>query len=120
MTETNSICKKVLDTNSKIRFAGIISDKGKLIIGEKRDGIQLLVDDKHHEMLFMEVALRVRMRREFDKELGPVDFTVSSRGKVIIMSFPCGNDILYVSAEKDIDLGKVPYKILQATRVECH
>jgi hypothetical protein len=71
-----SICKKILDLDPKIRFAGIISYKGKLLAGGEKEGVKMLVDKKNHEILFMEVALRVRMRQEFDKQLGPVNFTV--------------------------------------------
>lgn len=113
-----SICKKILDLDPKVRFAGIISYKGKLLAGGEREGVQMLVDKRNHEMLFMEVALRVRMRQEFDKQLGPVNFTVSRRGKMVIMSFPFGNEILYVSGENDLDLTKVPSEILRIIKDE--
>ena len=115
-----SICKKILDLDPKIRFAGIISYKGKLLAGGEKEGVRMLVDKRNHEMLFMEVALRVRMRQEFDKQLGPVNFTVSHRGKMVIMSFPFRNEILYISGENDIDLTKVPSEILRIIKEECN
>lgn len=113
-----SICKKIIDLDPKIRFAGIISYKGKLLAGGEKEGVKMLVDRRNHEMLFMEVALRVRMRKEFDKQLGPVNFTVSHRGKMVIMSFPFGNEILYVSGENDLNLVKVPSEILRIIKDE--
>ena len=113
-----SICKKILDLDPKIRFAGIISYKGKLLAGGEKEGVKMLVDKRNHEMLFMEVALRVRMRQEFDKQLGQVNFTVSHRGKMVIMSFPFKSDILYVSGENDLDLAKIPSEILRIIRNE--
>jgi len=60
------------------------------------------------------LALRVRMRHEFDKEFGQVHFSMSYREKVIVMSFPLANDdVLLVSAEKELDFGKIPFKILK-------
>jgi uncharacterized protein DUF6659 len=115
-----SICKKILDLDPKIRFAGIISYKGKLLAGGEKEGVKMLVDKKNHEILFMEVALRVRMRQEFDKQLGPVNFTVSHRRKMVIMSFPFRNEILYVSGENDLDLAKVPSEILRIIKDECN
>ena len=65
-------------------------------------------------MLFTEVALRARMRKEFNTQLGKVKFAMSVREKVIIMSFPTdGSDILYVSANTDMDYGKISKMILQ-------
>ena len=51
-------------------------------------------------MIFMELALRVKMRKEFDKQFGPVNFAMASREKGLVMSFPIKHDdILYVFAE---------------------
>ena len=108
-----SICKKILDLDPKIRFAGIISFRGRLLAGGGKEGVKMFVDKKNHEMMFMEVALRVRMRQEFDEQLGIVNFTVSHREKMVIMSFLFGDKILYVSGENDLDLAKVPQEILR-------
>jgi hypothetical protein len=79
-------------------------------------GIKLHVNEKDHEMLFMGLALKGRMRRDFDEQLGPVDYTVSQRAKCVIMGFPFGENTLYVSGEKDLDLTKVVSKILEIIR----
>ena len=63
-------------------------------------------------MLFMELALRVKMRKEFDKQLGPVNFTMSQREKSLAISFPIEtSDILYVFAEPNTDYKKLPKDI---------
>ena len=82
-----------------------------------KHGLQSLEDAKKDEMLFMELSLRVRMRHEFDEEFGPVEFSLSYRGKVILMSFPIGENVLFVSAERQLDLGKIPFLILEIIRV---
>lgn len=114
--EGEKVIQQVLRVSPYIRFVGLVTEHGKLEIGNTREGVTLFVDKEHQEMLFMEVALRVRMRREFDCQLGPVSFTVSTRGKATIMSFPFGNDILYVCANTDVDLKQVPTKILKIIR----
>jgi len=58
----------------------------------------------------------MRMRREHDSHLGPVNFAISHREKVVLLSFFVGENILYVSATNEIDLGKIPFKILQVLR----
>ncbi len=108
-------CKKILEFDSNIRFAGIISDRGKLVAGGFRNGIKPFIEERDHEIAFMEVALRIRMRNEFNKKLGRVNFTISDREKIIVMSMPLGNFILYLSAEKKFDL-KTSYKILKFSK----
>lgn len=111
--ELEDTCKKIMELDKGIRSARIISGKGHLEAGGMKGDIKSLEDSRQDEMLFMELALRVRMRHEFDKEFGPVHFSLSYRDKVIIMSFPLLKDnVLLVSTEKDIDFGKIPFKIL--------
>lgn len=104
-------CKKIIGLDSRIRFAGIINERGRLITGAAKNRIQFLVDKKDREMLFMETALRTRMRREFDHCLGSSNFSLTHRENVIIMKFPIGNETIYVSAEKDIKLDELPFEI---------
>ena len=70
-------------------------------------------DTKKDEMLFMELALRVKMRSEFDGELGKVKFSLSFREKLIVMSFPLKNDVLLVTMDKRMSFDKIPFKILK-------
>jgi hypothetical protein len=108
------ICKKVFELDKKIRSARIISSKGKLVAGGMKEGLKSLEDAKKDDMLFMELALRIRMRQEFDEEFGKVEFSLSHRERVILMSFPIGdNNVLFVSSERQLDLGKIPFNILE-------
>ncbi|MBM2852402.1 MAG: hypothetical protein HW420_949 [Candidatus Nitrosotenuis sp.] len=107
------MCKKIQKLDSKIRFVGMISDKGHLNAGGMVEGKTPLEDKKKDEMLYLELALRVKMRQEFDEELGPVKFAMSLRDKVIIMSFPMGREVLLVSAEKELDFSKFPFSVLK-------
>jgi hypothetical protein len=62
-------------------------------------------------MLFMETALRWRMRREFDEKLGPVYFSLIQRRKVILMGFPLVDNILCVSTDLGVDISKITQRI---------
>ncbi len=111
------ICAKIQKLDKSIRFVGIVTDMGKMIAGGAKKGIKLLVDQKDQEMLFMEVALRIRMRHEFNLKLGPVNFTISNRKNVVLMSIPLmNNKLLYLSARKGFDLAKTPIKIVRILR----
>lgn len=112
--ELEKICQKITKLDPKMRSARLINSRGHLMAGGMKQGLLSLEAQKQDEMMFMELALRVRMRHEFDKEFGMVHFSMSYRDKVIVMSFPLSNDdVLLVSCEKDIDFGKIPFKILK-------
>jgi hypothetical protein len=118
MERLENICKMILEIDPSFRLVGIINDKGKLIAGGLKKDVKMLMDTKEAEMVHTEIALMMRMRREHDPHLGPVNFAVSHREKVVLMSFPIGEDILYISSTNEIDLGKTPFKILQILRSE--
>lgn len=112
----NVLCRKIIDIDRNIRFVGVINNNGRLITGAVKDNIQFYVDERDREMLFMEAALRTRMLLEFDSSLGPMNFSIYHRKNVITMEFPIENETLYVSAEKDFDLNKIPFNILEILR----
>jgi len=105
-------CERILSL-PEIRFAGIISEMGKLIAGGFKTGIVPLEDDSERQTLYMELALRVATRREFDSSMGRVKYSASRREKVVMMSFPLKNCILMVSAEFNVNIDRLAYKIIQ-------
>ena len=107
------VCDEVKLLDDKIRFAGVINPRGRLVAGGMKEGIEPLESEKDDEMLYMELALRVRMRQEFDKQLGHVKFALALREKALAMSFPIGEDTLYVYAEPDADHKELPTKIIE-------
>jgi len=108
-----NLCTLVQKIDSKVRFAGVINSKGRLIAGGMISSKKRLGDRKRDEMLYMELALRVKMRREFDDDLGQVKFSMSFREKLIVMSFPIENDVLMVSMERKTQFEKISFKILK-------
>jgi len=112
--ELESICEDILKLHPKMRSARFINARGHLVAGGMKDGLLSLEAKKQDEMMFMELALRVRMRHEFDNEFGIVHFSLSYRDKVIVMSFPLSDDnVLLVSREKDKNFEDIPFKILE-------
>ena len=107
------LCCEILNLDPKIRFTGIINDKGKLLVENKRKGLKVFIDSKDLEILLMETALGVRMRREHDEQLGQVNFTISYGRNMVSIIFPFESEILCVTAEQDLDFLKISFLILQ-------
>lgn len=106
------ICDQIKELD-KIRFAGVINERGKLIEGGMKSGLATFSSAKDDEMLFMELVLRVKMRQEFDSQLGRVKFAMALRDKVLEMSFLIDKHVLFVVSDSDVDYGTVPRKILE-------
>lgn len=107
------LCNDVKNLDEKIRFSGVINQRGRLVAGGIKQGVKSFSSEKEDEMMFMELALRVQMRKEFDKQLGCVKFSMSLREEALAMSFPIDTDSLLVYAEKDADYKALPEKIIE-------
>ena len=111
--EPDELCAKIAKIDPKIRFSGLINHRGRLIAGGMVTKVQSLEDEKKDEMLYMELALRVKMRQEFDADFGHVHFSLSYREKLIVMSFPMEKDVLLVSMDKRKSFDEIPFKIVK-------
>ncbi len=103
----------VLLKEDEVRFAGLINNMGKLVAGGFKKGISPYEDEAERQKMFMELALRVSMRMEFDYSLGPVKYSASRREKVVMMSFPVNNNVLMISADPSVDIEKFSQKVLK-------
>jgi len=105
------LCNEIKELDPKIKFAGVINERGRLVAGGMKEGAESFESQKD-EVLFMELALKAKMRKEFDKQLGSVNFAMSQREKALGMSFPIGNsDVLCVFADPNADYQKLIEKI---------
>ncbi|HXG74686.1 MAG TPA: DUF6659 family protein [Candidatus Nitrosotenuis sp.] len=105
-------CQELLRLD-EIRFAGLVDQKGRLVAGGFKEGVTPLEDAAERQKMYMELALRVSMRKEFDYSLGPVKYSASRREKAVMMSFPIGANILLVSANPDVDIDRTAKKIMK-------
>ena len=103
----------ILLLEDEIRFAGLINSMGRLVAGGFKEGITPLEDEAERQKMYMELALRVSMRMEFDYSLGPVKYSSSRREKVVMMSFPINNNVLMISAETTVDIEELAKKIMK-------
>jgi hypothetical protein len=100
-----------------IRFAAIINNRGRKIAGGFRSNITPLENDKQKmEMLFMEVALDLSMRKEFDNSLGSISAIVSYRNKTNVITIPHEDSLMLISSEPELDPNKVIHTVHQNLR----
>ena len=105
----DNACYQMGEVNG-IRFAGIINKNGRKIAGGFSFKVTPLEqDEKKMEMLLMEIALDLSMRKEFDNSLGRIRAIVSYREKANIITIPHGDNLMLLSSEPEID----PLKVIQ-------
>lgn len=105
-------------SDQEVRFAGIVDSKGVLISKKFRKGVVPFESDEGQKKIYQEIAARVSARKKFDHSMGPVKYSASRREKIVIMSFPINNEILFITAEPNINIDRLAYRIMQ--KLENH
>ena len=107
-------CKKLFEVD-QIRFAGIIDDKGKLIAGGFKKGINRLIVDGQKLSEFMALTFKFSGSKEFDKDLGPLNYVASRRNKLVLLCFPLpvSSNVLLVSAEPQVDIERIASSVVK-------
>lgn len=100
-------------SEEEIRFAGFVNVKGELLEGSFREDIIPFESDEEQQSIFRELALRISTRKKFDYSMGPVKYSASRREKLVMMSFPLKNMILLITAEPNVNMDRLAYKIIQ-------
>ena len=112
------ICDKIKNLDEKIKFVSVINEKGNLVTGGASDDSESVQNKRFYEDLYEEVATRVKLRKEFDMVLGELKASIIIRNRVITMSIPIKNDILFVSADTSINYSVLLEKILKEILVQ--
>jgi hypothetical protein len=111
-----NLFKQKLDeiiSEKDIRFAGFVNMKGDLEEGKFREEIIPFENDEEQRRIFRELALRISTRKKFDYSMGAVKYSASRREKLVMMSFPLKNIILLITAEPNVNIDRLAYRIIQ-------
>ena len=98
------IVQKILDLDSKMRFAAIIDPKGNIREAIMKTGKTSLESQKEEEHFCKQVAQRRAMRQEFDRTLGKVRYVHVEREKVSQMVIYTQRNIVYFSMEPEMPI----------------
>jgi len=97
------IVEDILSIDPGMRFAAIIDLKGNISEAIMKEGKTSLKSQKEEEHFCKQVALRRKIRNEFNKSLGKVDYVHIEREKVTqIVVYPKRKTV-YVTMEPDIE-----------------
>jgi len=105
-------CKLLLNEN-RVRFVGILSNMGRQIAGGYKERIVPLVDYEDHKMC-LEHTLGILLTKDLDESLGSIDYLITKRKKVIMITIPMQTYAVLISTELDANIEKI---ITNATKL---
>lgn len=95
-----------------IRFLGIIDSMGRQIAGGYKEGLVRLVDDEEHKMCIQHV-LGFVLTKDLDESLGEVDYLISKRKKVCMITIPLQKYVILMSVERNADVERIVEKTVK-------
>lgn len=98
------ICKKVLELDSSIRFAGVINDQGKIISYEYNRDVMPLITSHDLTLSAMQAFIRMGTRATFEHKTGKALYSCTVYEKVKRATIPLNDYFtLLVSFELQAD-----------------
>jgi hypothetical protein len=94
-----------------IRFVGIINNMGNLIAGGLSNRVDWIETDEKRRMLYMQMALEISMRKDFDNTLGEINCVTTIRDNVLMITIPMNNHILLISAKPTAIVKRIITKV---------
>ena len=95
-----------------VDFAGFINKQGRVIDYMCKNEINLSKEQK--EMFFMMTSLNLSMQRDYDDNLGPVQYTVTEREGSRIVSIPAPFGSIMLVMSKKVRPSLLVKKIMKA------
>ena len=98
------IVEDIIGLDPMMRFAAIIDLKGNISEAIMKEGKTSLKSQKEEEHFCKQVAMRRKIRQQFDKSLGPVNYVHIERQKITqIVVYP-KHKTVYVTIEPSMDI----------------
>jgi hypothetical protein len=99
-SELDALCESISCLDKSIEDVTVINKFGRPVERIESEG-----NDKHlphnSEMFFMQCVLQISMGHDFDEQYGPINYHISDRQNLTMLTFPIYDHILLVTAKKD-------------------
>ncbi len=109
------IVEGIIELDPMMRFAAVIDLKGNISEAIMKEGKTSLKSQKEEEHFCKQVAIRRKIRQQFDKSLGLVNYVLIERQKITqIVVYPKRKTV-YVTMEPNMDI-KRKLKIVESIK----
>jgi len=105
-------CKKILDIDDTIRFAGIATNDGQILAAEYKPGAAPFFDDINTEFLVSKQILLAMENSQGKEKLGKLMYSIMAYENFKRATFALDNGILLISFDKSGDEHEIINKII--------
>ena len=99
---------RVLSFHKKIRYCGLVDEKGAVVAGSMRKGLASLEPNSEDARLFVQISLAVGMDQGWNRYFGRTRIIAILKEKVAIFIFSLpDNRAVVVATEPDLPISKM-------------
>lgn|SRR5690348_16334339 len=97
-----SLCDSILRLNKSIQSVAVINNHGKIM--EKISRATFIKQFPNHlnELFCMSCVLQISMGKDFDENYGTINYYISERSNLTIITFPLDKDVILITTNKNI------------------
>ncbi|MDH5463288.1 MAG: hypothetical protein OEY17_05025 [Nitrosopumilus sp.] len=84
---------------------------GNIISGGFSEEVDLLETDEKRRKLYMQTALEISMREDFNDTLGKINYIATNRDNVLVITMPMNNHVMLISAKPTSKVEQIITKV---------
>ena len=109
----DELCKTTLNLDPQVRFTGVVNNKGELISGGNREGVERLLSADDVSMSVHYTMQRWAKTKNLSHKIGNEKFAVVEYEKVTLITIPFNkNELFLISTEPNADYFKIINKTI--------
>jgi hypothetical protein len=108
------LCKDILNSDPKVRFAGVCDDTGEIKYGGQREGVKNLLMPEETKKSNLQALARWGLRNSLAPRVGKGRYAMAEYEKIKRITFPLGSDhLLLVTTEVEGDHNNIIHNVLK-------
>jgi hypothetical protein len=111
-----SLCDRIIKLDRSIRFVGIVNNRGEVIEGGFKQGVQPLLNGTDEQQMYIHSLSNLTMLQSYSDRLGMVRYSLTEHEKVTLMTFPHGDGILCISAMSKANMNNIRDKVMKVLK----
>lgn len=111
-----SLCNGIIKLDRSIRFVGILNNRGEVIEGGFKQGIEPLLDGTDEQKMYIHSLTNLTMMQSYSDRPGMVRYTLTEHEKVTLMTFPLRDGIFCLSAMPKAYMNKIGDKVMKVLK----
>lgn len=109
-------CDKIIKLDRSIRFVGVVNNRGEVIEGGFKHGVEPLLDGTDEQQMYIHSLSNLSVLQSYSDRLGIVRYSLTEHEKVILMTFPLDEKILCISTTPKADTSRIRDKVLKVLK----